>query len=86
MVKLTIMRAEKRYQGKICTLCGKGIQRANLVSHAKNRVKIVRKPNLHAHKEIIGGVKVKMWLCSKCKRAIRAEKPEGGQTETETKK
>lgn len=85
MIKLTRMRLEKRYQGKICALCGKGIQRANLVSHAKNRVKTVRLPNLHSHKEIIGGVKVRMWLCSKCKRAVRSERLEGVQKEIETK-
>jgi ribosomal protein L28 len=64
------MKAEDRYEGKICALCGKGSQNANLVSHAKNRVKIVRKPNLHVHHEDIEGVRVKMWLCAKCKRGM----------------
>jgi ribosomal protein L28 len=65
------MKTEERYEGKACALCGKGTQRANLVSHAKNRVKTIRRPNLHVHREKIEGVKVKMWLCAKCKRGMK---------------
>ena len=58
------------YLGKVCNICGKGVQHANLVSHAKNRVHIVRKPNLHTHKMVIDGEKIKLSLCAKCKRSM----------------
>ncbi|MFZ2201997.1 MAG: bL28 family ribosomal protein [Microgenomates group bacterium] len=56
-----------------CTFCGKGIQNSNLVSFSKNRVNIIRRPNLHTHRMAIGGETVKLRLCTKCKRSVRAE-------------
>ena len=57
-------------KGKSCDICGKGAQRANKVSHAKNRTKILRKPNLHTHVMKVDGGKVRLSVCSKCKRAV----------------
>lgn len=57
--------------GRSCDVCGKGGQRANLVSHAKNRTKILRKPNLHVHTMKVDDKKIKLKVCSKCKRAVR---------------
>ena len=54
-----------------CSMCGKGVQFGNKVSHAKNRNKMIRRPNLHTHNMMIDGVKVKTKLCTKCKRAAR---------------
>lgn len=58
-------------KGKSCDICGKGAQRANSVSHAKNRTKILRKPNLHTHIMKIDGEKARLSVCTKCKRAVR---------------
>lgn len=52
----------------VCENCGKGVQHANLVSHAKNRSHTVRKPNLHAATLLVDGVNVRMRLCTKCLR------------------
>ena len=63
----------------VCDSCGKGIQRGNLVSHAKNRVKRVRKPNLHAVTVLKSGKKVKVRLCTSCLR--KANRPGRGKSE-----
>ena len=54
-----------------CAICGKGVQHANLVSFSKRRTKHIRKPNLHVHHLIIDGTKVKIKVCTTCKRALR---------------
>jgi len=56
-----------------CEYCAKTIDRGNLVSHAKNRVKTIRKPNLHSIKVMEKGLTVKRLLCVKCGR--RADRP-----------
>lgn len=56
-----------------CAFCGKGVQFANLVSFSKNRVHKVRRPNLHTHRMEIGGEKMKLKLCTGCKRSVRLE-------------
>ena len=55
-------------------MCEKGVQYAQNVSHAKNRTKLIRRPNLHTHKLVIDGVKIKTKLCTKCKRMARKMK------------
>ncbi len=56
-----------------CAFCGKGVQFANLVSFSKNRVHKVRRPNLHTHRMEIEGEKMKLKLCTSCKRSVRLE-------------
>jgi ribosomal protein L28 len=59
-------------KGKLqCAICGKGVQHANLVSFSKRRIKHVRKPNLHVHHLTIEGSKVKILVCTTCKRSLR---------------
>lgn len=59
----------------ICENCGKGVQYANLVSFSKNRVKHIRKPNLHTIRVLLGGKIVKQRLCTDCiKKAVRPHK------------
>lgn len=55
-----------------CDRCGKTYDRGNKVSHAKNRTKTLRKPNLHSANVKFGGMKMKMKLCTKCLRSVRA--------------
>lgn len=59
-----------------CAICGKGVQNANMVSFSKQRTKIVRKPNLHTHRLKVEGQKVKIKVCTSCKRAIRSTERE----------
>lgn len=66
MVKLSSMKAKTRKNPYGCDHCGKGVQFANKVSHAKNRTKIIRRPNLHAARVLEAGVTVKRNLCTKC--------------------
>lgn len=59
-------------EGKLqCAICGKGVQHANLVSFSKRRVKKVRRPNLHVHHLVIDGTKIKIKVCTVCKRVLR---------------
>lgn len=59
----------------VCDNCGKGSDFGNLVSHAKNRVKTTRKPNLHRATVLVTGKKVKQLLCTKClRKATRPHK------------
>ena len=55
-----------------CDLCGKKRDVGHNVSHAKNRTQKIRKPNLHAHKMQMGESKLKLKLCTKCLRSVKA--------------
>lgn len=56
-----------------CYNCNKSADNGNLVSHAKNRSKHLRKPNLHTAHIIEKGAKKKVSLCTKCLRTtVRA--------------
>ncbi len=59
-----------------CDRCAKTSDNGHLVSHAKNRTKTKRKPNLHRANVKVDGVKVKMRLCTKCLRTVRKEMAE----------
>ena len=56
-----------------CDYCEKTADRGHLVSHAKNRVKTLRLPNLHSARVVEKGNTVKRRLCTKCLR--KAERP-----------
>ncbi|OGD73452.1 hypothetical protein A3K29_04990 [Candidatus Collierbacteria bacterium RIFOXYB2_FULL_46_14] len=56
-----------------CVICGKGIQNANLVSFSKRKIKHIRRPNLHTHHLVIDGQRVKIKVCTTCKRSLRVE-------------
>ncbi|MFC1653765.1 50S ribosomal protein L28 [Patescibacteria group bacterium] len=53
-----------------CDMCEKGSDFGHLVSHAKNRTKTLRRPNLHAARILVEGKKVKVKLCTKCLRQV----------------
>ena len=78
----------------VCVRCGKGVQYAHLVSHAKNRVNKIRKPNLKWVRVLVSGKEIRMRLCTKCLKMVerpgkvRDEGPktiEDGETKVETK-
>ena len=59
-----------------CDYCAKTVDRGHNVSHAKNRTKRLRKPNLHQARVVEHGKTVKRLLCTKClKKAQRPHKP-----------
>lgn len=74
--KILIMEKE-RYG---CVICGKGVQNSNLVSFSKRKIKHIRRPNLHTHHLMVEGSKVKVKVCTTCKRSLRM-----GERETQAK-
>lgn len=54
-----------------CAICGKGVQNSNLVSFSKRRTKHIRRPNLHTHHLVVEAQKVKIKVCTTCKRSLR---------------
>lgn len=55
-----------------CDFCGKKRDVGHNVSHAKNRTQRIRKPNLHTHRLQITEGKLKLRLCTKCLRSVKA--------------
>jgi len=57
-----------------CEYCAKTIDIGHNVSHAKNRTRRLRKPNLHSKRVIEVGGMVRRLLCVKCARsAVRPQ-------------
>ncbi len=54
-----------------CVVCGKGVQHAHLVSFSKRKIKHIRRPNLHTHHLEVGGQRLKIKVCTTCKRSLR---------------
>lgn len=59
-----------------CDRCGKTYDHGNKVSHAKNRTKTMRMPNLHRANVKVGDSRLKLKLCTKCIRVVRASQKE----------
>ncbi len=56
-----------------CQNCGKGVQYGHFVSHAKNRVKRMFKPNLKRVTILVAGKKKRLILCTSCVKKIKKE-------------
>lgn len=56
-----------------CDLCDKKRDVGHNVSHAKNRTRRIRKPNLHTHRVPTSEGKLKLMLCTKCKRMVKGK-------------
>ncbi len=52
--------------GRTCDLCGKGVVRANHVSHSNVKVPRTQKPNLQ--KLAVAGTQIR--ICSTCRRTL----------------
>jgi large subunit ribosomal protein L28 len=52
-----------------CTVCGKGPQFGNRVSHANNRTKRRFEPNLQRVRAIIDGAVRRIRVCTRCLKA-----------------
>ncbi|MFH2085581.1 MAG: 50S ribosomal protein L28 [bacterium] len=69
-----------------CDLCGKKRDVGHNVSHAKNRTQRIRKPNLHAHRMQMGESKLRLRLCTKCLRSVKAaSQPASSKSEKSVK-
>ncbi len=60
--------------GYKCYNCGKGIMVGHNVSHAKNRLRRVFRPNLHPAKITVDGTTMRVRLCTKCLRQLKNKK------------
>ena len=69
-----------------CYICRKGNMTNLQVSHAKNRTKKVRKPNLHSYKIKIGNLTKKVKMCTECLRKAKKEQVAQVAPKTSTKK
>ncbi|MCL4338914.1 50S ribosomal protein L28 [Patescibacteria group bacterium] len=56
-----------------CQNCHKGIAIGHAVSHAKNRIRRIFKPNLQKLKVLRNGVAVKVILCTSCIKRLRKD-------------
>lgn len=56
-----------------CIHCKKGVQYGHHVSHAKNRVKRIFKPNIQKYKVKVNGEKKRVKLCTKCIKRLKKD-------------
>jgi large subunit ribosomal protein L28 len=59
---------------RVCEICGKGTVTGNTVSHSKNRLRRVWKPNLVKVKTMVGKTKTTMKICTRCLRTGKVVK------------
>jgi large subunit ribosomal protein L28 len=57
-----------------CYNCGKGVMVGHNVSHAKNRIRKVFRPNLHSARIAVNGTNMRVRLCTKCLRQYKNPK------------
>ena len=57
--------------GLKCDNCGKGVLYGHNVSHSKRRTQKIFKPNLHATRVVLNGIRVNKRLCTKCLRMYK---------------
>ncbi|MEP7166713.1 MAG: 50S ribosomal protein L28 [Candidatus Woesebacteria bacterium] len=53
-----------------CFFCNKHADNGNNVSHAKNRTKRLRRPNLHNKNLQVDGVRRRVAICSSCLKRL----------------
>ncbi|OGG02953.1 50S ribosomal protein L28 [Candidatus Gottesmanbacteria bacterium RBG_16_37_8] len=61
----------------ICDNCRKGIGYGHAVSHAKNRVNRIFKPNIQKLKVLRDGIKVRVKLCTNCIQRLKKDRQIG---------
>lgn len=61
--------------GRVCSICGKGRQVGYSVSHAHNKSKKVWSPNLQRVRSIRNGTARRLYVCTRCIRSGRIQKP-----------
>jgi large subunit ribosomal protein L28 len=59
---------------RVCEICGKGTVTGNTVSHSKNRLRRVWKPNLVKVKTMVGKTRTTMKICTRCLRSGKVVK------------
>jgi large subunit ribosomal protein L28 len=81
-VKMKSQLAEKRTKAierNKCYACGKGVTFGNNVSHANNKTRRTWKPNLQVARVAVGGMIVKVKVCTSCLAAGKVVRAPRGQ-------
>jgi large subunit ribosomal protein L28 len=60
---------------RICSVCGKGRQVGNQVSHANNKSKKVWEPNIQKVRTVCNGTTKREYICTRCIRSGFVQKP-----------
>ena len=60
---------------KQCAICGKGTVTGRSISHAHNVTSRTWKPNLQRIRAVVDGATRKIWVCTRCLRSGKVEKP-----------
>ncbi|MDR1684598.1 MAG: 50S ribosomal protein L28 [Elusimicrobiota bacterium] len=58
-----------------CEICGKKPVGGNSISHSHMKTKRTFKPNLHKQKMVLEGKTQTGYVCSKCMKAGKVQKP-----------
>ena len=58
-----------------CSICGKGPQFGNRVSHAHNKTKRMWHPNIQVVRAVVNGETKKIKVCTKCLKGGKVVKP-----------
>lgn len=61
-----------------CDYCKRGIEVGHAVSHAKNRVRRIFKPNLQKLKVLKNGILLRVKFCTSCIKRLRKDGRMGG--------
>ena len=59
---------------RVCSVCGKGPQFGNNVSHAHNLTKRRFNPNLQTVRALVNGTPEKIKVCTRCLRSGKVQK------------
>ena len=60
---------------KVCEVCGKGTVAGRSISHAHNVSNRTMKANLQRVRAVVDGVTQRIWVCTRCLRSGKVQKP-----------
>jgi large subunit ribosomal protein L28 len=60
---------------KVCEVCEKGTVAGRSISHAHNVSNRTWKANLQRVRAVVDGTTKRIWVCTRCLRSGRVEKP-----------
>ncbi len=58
-----------------CEICDRGTVSGHSISHAHNLTNRTWKPNLQRMRAVIGGKTRRVWVCTRCVRSGKVQKP-----------
>ena len=67
-----------------CAICDKGTVSGHSISHAHNVTNRTWKPNLQRMRAVVDGTTRRVWVCTRCLRDGKVEKPPARDWSPET--